>query len=256
MHIDINNIKAWMLEMDYFEFSKLLELEHNPLTITLGFHSDHSYEVYNRIRITPINVKHWIYPKTKKFFPSEATDIRQIDLLEDEGNIIKLRFIHSFSEIYLECQAIKIDDLMPIEIKPKLKFNETRVSLSTPNKKLFRPVEWLYFLKQRNFDASFRIYGGEPKDIESIPEDYTGYCISKNNRIKENLSGIFISIAKSSDNSSDIIFECQDPESYDLWIELIDIFSEIENSNIMIGDVQINNGQWKKQLYRQYKKGL
>jgi hypothetical protein len=111
----------------------------------------------------------------------------------------------------------------------------------------------LKILKERQFDVSFRLYGGEPKDVNLVPEDYTGYFLAKNDRIKENVTGIFISAAKSASNSMYNIFECQDSKSYDLWIELIDVFSEIENSEIMIGDVLINKYIWKNQLAKQYK---
>jgi hypothetical protein len=256
MLIDISNIETWLDKMDYFEFSKLLGVNHNPLSITLGYQSEDVGGKFNRIRITPIDVKHWKYKETKKFFPSETTDIRQIDLVKDIDDIIKLRFIHSFAEVQLECKQFETNELPPVEIKPILNFNETWVTLSAPNKKLIKPLEWLEILKQRQFDVSFRLYGGEPKDVNLVPEDYTGYFISKNDRINENLTGIFISAAKSTSNSMYNIFECQDSKSYDLWIELIDIFSEIENSEIMIGDVIINNKIWKNQFANQYKRRL
>jgi hypothetical protein len=256
MIIDNNNIESWLDEMDYFEFSKLLGVKHNPLSITLGYPSEDIIGKYNRIRITPIDVKKWKYKETKKFFPSEKTDIRQIDLVKGIDNIINLRFIHSFAEIHLECKLFETEELSPIEIKPKLNFNETWVTLSAPFKKLIKPSEWVEILKQRQFDISFRLYGGEPRDVNLVPEDYTGYFLSKNDRIRENLSGIFISAAKSSSNSMYCIFECQDAKSYDLWIELIDVFSEIENSEIMIGDVIINKISWKNQYANQFKSRL
>lgn len=256
MRIDSNNIETWLNEMDYFEFSKLLVVNNNPLTIILGYPSEEIIGKYNRIRISPIDVKKWKYKETKKFFPSETTDIRQIDLVKEIDNIIKLRFIHSFAEVQLECKQFETEELSPIEIKPKLNFNETWVTLSAPNKNLIKPTEWLKILKERHFDVSFRLYGGEPKDDNLVPEDYTGYFLAKNDRIKESLTGIFISAAKSSNNSMYNILECQDSKSYDLWIELIDVFSEIENSEIMIGDVIINKMIWKSQLVNQYKTRL
>lgn len=256
MIINNNNIETWLNEMDYFEFSKLLGVIHNPLSITLGYPSEDILGKYNRIRITPTDVKNWKYKETKKFFPSETTDLRQIDLVKGGDNLINLHFIHSFAEVQLECKQFGIEELDPIEIKPKLNFNETWVTLSAPSKKLIKPAEWVGILKQRQFDISFRLFGGEPKDVNLVPEDYTGYFLSKNDRIKENLSGIFISAAKSSSNSMYIIFECQDNKSYDLWIEIIDFFSEIENSEIMIGDVVINKKSWKNQFLNQYKSRL
>ena len=253
MIIDNNNIETWLDEMDYFEFSKLLGVNHNPLSITLGYPSEDIIGNYNRIRITPTDVKNWKYKETKKFFPSERTDLRQIDLVKEVDNIINLRFIHSFAEVRLECKQFETEELNPIEIKPKLNFNETWVTLSAPPQNLITPSEWVEILKERKFDTSFRLYGGEPKDVTRILGDYTGYCIAKNCRIKENLTGIFISAAKSNNEGMYYIFECQDGESYDLWIELIDIFSEIENSTIMIGSVTFNNKLWKNQFLNQYK---
>lgn len=256
MIIDKDNIETWLDEMDYFEFSKLLGVNHNPLSITLGYPSEDTGGKYNRIKITPIVVKNWKYKETKKFFPSENTDIRQIDLVKSIDNNIELRFIHSFTVVQLECKKFETEELIPVEIKPKLNFNETRVTLAAPTKELIKPSEWMEILKGRQFNVSFRLYGGEPKDVNLIPEDYTGYFISKNDRIKENLTGIFVSAAKSANNSMYNIFECQDSKSYDLWIELIDIFSEIENSEIMIADVIINKKIWKNQFLNQYKSGL
>lgn len=256
MRIDNKNIETWLTKMDYFEFSKLLGVNNNPLTIILGYPSEDIIGKYNRIRIRPIDVKKWKYKETKKFFPSETTDIRQIDLVKEIDNIINLRFVHSFAEVQLECKEFETEELSPIEIKPKLNFNETWVTLSAPNNNLIKPTEWLKILKERQFDVSFRLYGGEPKDVNSVSEDYTGYFLSKNDRIKECLTGIFISAAKSSSNSMYCIFECQDANSYDLWIELIDVFSEIENSQIMIGDVIINKKSWKNQFANHFKARL
>ena len=108
MIIDNNNIETWLDEMDYFEFSKLLGVNHNPLSITLGYPSEDIIGNYNRIRITPTDVKNWKYKETKKFFPSETTDIRQIDLVKGIDNIINLRFKHSFAEVHLECKQFEI----------------------------------------------------------------------------------------------------------------------------------------------------
>jgi hypothetical protein len=57
MRIDSNNIENWLNEMDYFEFSKLLGVTNNPLTIILGYPSEDIIGKYNRIRISPIEVK-------------------------------------------------------------------------------------------------------------------------------------------------------------------------------------------------------
>lgn len=255
MIVNKKNIETWLEEMDYFEFSRLLEINHNPLSITLGYLSD-EVNIYNRVRITPTEVKNWKYKETKKFFPSETTEIRQIELDKGIDDIFKLRLIHSFTEIQLECEQFETEEITPIEIKSKLNFNETWVTLTAPPQKLIKPEEWLEILKQRQFDVSFRFYGGEPKDVKLIVEDYTGFCISKNNRIRENPTGIFISAAKSTSDSMYYIFECQDSKSYDLWIELIDIFSEIENSRIMIGSVIFNKKVWKNQFVNQYKRRL
>lgn len=97
--------------MDYFEFSKLLVVNNNPLTIILGYPSEEIIGKYNRIRISPIDVKKWKYKEIKKFFPSETTDIRQIDLVKEIDNIIKLRFIHSFAEVQLECKQFETEEL-------------------------------------------------------------------------------------------------------------------------------------------------
>ena len=254
--VNKKNIESWLEEKDYFEFSKLLEIDENPLSITLGYMSDNEVNKYNRVKILPVEVKEWKYNKSKMFFPSESTDIRNVEFDTSSTNSINLKFIHSFAEILLKCKQFETEELSAIEIRPKLNFNETWVTLSAPPQQLVTPSQWLKNLKERKFDASFRMYGGEPKEVHSIAENYTGYCISKNDRINENPVGVFVSAAKSTIESMYLILQCQDNKSYDLWIELIDIFSEIENSKISIGDISFNKKIWKSQYLNQYKERL
>lgn len=253
---NIENIETWLEEMDYFEFSKLLEIQENPLSITLGFMHENDINLYNRIIIKPKEITNWQYNKSKKFFPSESTEIRQVELIDNPSSNINIKFVHSYSEIILECKSFEVENISPIKIKPKLRFNESWVTLSAPPQIAIKPIFWLKELKKRSINAVFRMYGDVAKDIKNIPEDYTGYCIAKHDRLNDNPTGIFISASKSNSESMYVILQCQDEESYDLWIELIDVFSELDKSTISIGDVNFNQTTWRNNYKNEYQKRL
>lgn len=119
---------------------------------------------------------------------------------------------------------------------------------------MIKPQYWLENLTIRKFNASFRMFGDKAKSPEQISDNYTGYCIAKNDRLEEHPTGIFISACKVNDESMYLILECQDAKSYDLWIELIDIFSEISGASIQLGEVILNKTLWKNRIKREYLK--
>lgn len=199
------NIKSWLEEMDYFEFSILLEVEEDPLSITLGYSHQDDIKLYNRVKLIPKNIENWTFNKSKKFFPSATTEIRHVELLDNSSSNIHLKLVHSFNEVILECQATEFEELTPIAITPKLRFNETWVTLSLPPQQSIEPKYWLETLSDKKIQASFRLYGGEAKEIDKIATNYTGYSIAKDDRLKHNPTGIFVSASKTTTESTYVL---------------------------------------------------
>lgn len=254
-----NTFLEWMEEMDYLQSARLVAVHDNPLEIRIAYPFYDGMvvdgvDVYRQFILRPQATTKWTYKPTKRFFASPNTEINMAELHESSPKI-DLIFFHDIKDVRLICESIEIEEVEPIPIESGLTYNETSVGLSASLPAVLSPAFWLEEITARDIEACFRYYGGEELSLDKIPEDYSGYFLARKSRLSASHTGIFIGMSAPRNGRIYVGLECHDAPSYDLWVNLISIFSKLPDASVSIGKITMSGKEWVEKYEPRYRRG-
>lgn len=243
-------LEEWIEENNYFEEGHILQIESNPLAITVGYMVEGNYEVNTErsiltYKITPSKVLKWNY-SPEEFTPSEDAYIDGIEPLKVEKGIA-LQF-QVPPEFQLVAESFTISDPKIIKSTFKPWLSDREIFAEAPMDHIPKPNYWKEKLRESGHDIVFRYYMGEGKQPDEIPyPDYSGYFIQLANKIRDTKEGIFIKHISIHNGVVKMAFVKQDNHLEDVWESLKKIIADIPEVQISCGNCKFSGDEWKQQ---------
>lgn len=242
-------IEHWLSENGYFEDGYILQVESNPVSITVGYTTKGDYRAHSEHHILPFKIVPSgiieISPLTL-LEPSEIYCIEAIEPLEASQGVGIRIIISPYFDIVANAFTITQEELIKTTRKPWI--NPDKICAQFPFDAIPTPAFWKEKFREYGFDIAFRYYGGTIKQPEEVPcPNYMGYFIQAADMINETIQGMLISHITSRNGIVSLSFEKRDEEIEDknnqarsnaLWEVLVKILFSLPKVMITSGNCE------------------
>lgn len=241
-----SELDQWLEENNYFEDGHILQINLDPLAITVGYNIKGNFQAHSEreilpFKITPNKIMKW--EPSEHLVPSEDHYIEGIEPLDmDPG--IGLQFLVPPLTI-LVAESLTVEDLPIIKTTFKPWLSTHSIFAKAPLHEIPKPAFWQQRLKEAGYEVVFRYYAGEGKRPEELPLNYTGYFIQLAERIDETQEGIFIEFMSLENQEVSLGFSRRDPTLDSVWLSLTAIVADIPDVIISCGNCKFSGGEWK-----------
>ncbi|MDE5491038.1 metallophosphoesterase [Elizabethkingia meningoseptica] len=250
---ELNN---WLLENYDFEESMVLEVNENPIEITIGQiisgnHEANTEMQITRFKIIPSEVFEFTFDK-QTMFPGEKYGLEEIIPLEPEFGI-GLQFnsykINGYKSFKLLASEIKIEKLETLKTVFKPWVSNDEMYITSTLQEIPKPAFWIEKLAQNGFRTGFRYYAGQEKPVDKVPyPDYQGYFIQLKEKIDTTEKGLFFKhVSIDNGNLNITIYNSQIPEN--MWHCMTKILSDFQGVIIYSGNCKFSGEGWKEYLH-------
>lgn len=244
-------LNHWLEKNNYFEDGQILQIDLNPLVITIGYMIEGNYVANTEksilsFKITPHNILEWTF-SFKDCIPSEDCYIECITALEvDKCVALELMLPPS---LLLVAESLTISDSEIVKTTFKPWISPTYISVKAPIIFIPRPDFWIEKLQNLGHDVKFRYFSGEGKQPEQIPyPNYSGYFIQLTDNIRDSQMGIFIESLLIQNDIVIMSFSNRDRSLDNVWTSMSVVLADLPHVEISCGNCKFTGEEWKQLL--------